>query len=98
MKIRLLKYDIDLQFLPGKYLYIADLLSRCYDKEEKSTEIEYLEDMVHSINVSDAKKLLFKNETEKDSILNKLKLILINGWPNNKKYLLHELKFYWKLD
>ena len=72
MRIRLLRYDLVLNYTPGKYLYIADVLSRFYDKSKFLPEIPDLDQVVHSINISDSKKALFKSETAKDKVLAKL--------------------------
>lgn len=38
MRIKLLDYDIDLKYLKGKYMHIADLFSRNYTPEVTSVE------------------------------------------------------------
>lgn len=53
MKIRLMKYKLQLMHVPGKEMYIADLLSRYHDSKTTITEIEDVNDMVHSLNVSE---------------------------------------------
>ena len=96
MKLRLSKYMINLTYVPGKYLYVADLLSRYFNKEEKLVEIEDLNELVHTINVSDEKKAEFKAEIEKDPQLNKLKRVIIDGWPNDKNKINEIIRFYYK--
>ncbi|GBO11595.1 Retrovirus-related Pol polyprotein from transposon 17.6 [Araneus ventricosus] len=43
MKIKLLKYQLSLTYLPGKYMYIADLLSREYIVKPLKDDIEMTE-------------------------------------------------------
>lgn len=56
MKLRLQKYRLSFKYLPGKFLYIADLLSRSFGNEKSNGEIKELNEMIHSINISDDKK------------------------------------------
>ena len=84
LKLRLSKYMINLTYIPGKYLYVADLLSRYYNKDEKLVEIEDLNELVHTINVSDEKKAEFKREIIKDTQLSELRRLIIDGLPNDK--------------
>ena len=96
MKIRLLKYDLSVKYLPGKFMYIADLLSRYFDKNNFSEEISDLNDMVHSINVSNEKLQEFKKETKNDPILSSLLKVLMEGWPARKELVEAKLKSFWK--
>lgn len=96
MKLRLFKYQLTLQYVPGKYLYVADYLSRFVENSEQKGEIPDLNELVHSLNISNEKKEIFKAETDKDAILNKLKQYLNAGWPSRKKDVFENCKFYWK--
>jgi len=50
MRIKSFEYDIELTYLPGKNMHIADLLSRNYIKNSEGiSEFDTL-DIVHSIN------------------------------------------------
>lgn len=96
MKLRLLKFDLNLFYVPGKYLYVADYLSRYFDTTEMPGEISDLNELVHSLNISSKQKDRFKVATDSDSILSDLKDILHNGWPSQKSLLKDDLKYYWK--
>lgn len=96
MKLRLIKYNLQLTYVPGKYLYVADLLSRYFMKEKNDMEIPELNELVHSLNVSNEKQQQVKKEIETDESLNSLKKILIDGWPNKKKDLKESIRMYWK--
>lgn len=86
MKLRLEKYNLKLTYLPGKYMYIADFLSRNFNtKNINKHGIEGLSESIHTINVSDEKKKMFQNETENDIVLQKIKQFIKNGWPKEKK-------------
>jgi hypothetical protein len=90
MRLRLQHYDIALSYKPGKFLQLADYLSRNYLKNEVKDD----EDFDCSILLIDLKKQMsekryeeFKRETEKDEELILLKSCIKEGWPDNKKEL-----------
>lgn len=83
MRIKLLKYQIKIAFIPGKEMHIADLLSRSF-LSEANTDDSWLQEVVHSIDTglstTDAKKQEFQKATMADSKLSKLKsIILMDG-------------------
>ena len=95
IRIKLLNYDIDLEYAPGKTIHIADYLSR-YSMQCKEEDVDKtLDDSVLSINVSDDRKIEFQNETEKDPVLKKIKEYALNGWPNHKSKCDENLKSYY---
>lgn len=101
MRIKLLKYNLNLQYLPGKYMFVADLLSRSYLKDELDYDDKWISETVHSVsrslNITDEKRLVFKKATKQDLILTKLKNYYFNGWPNNINKVDDDVKFYFKL-
>lgn len=98
MKLRLEKYRLTFTYLPGKFLYLADWLSRSFSKKiEKEDEIKGLCEMVHTINVSDERKSLFQENTEKDEVLKVIMDYCLNGWPVDKNKLSFNTKFLWKI-
>lgn len=63
MRLKLLNYDIDLEYVPGKYMNLSDYLSRHFlgtGNKEEDTEFS---EVVHSLNVSDEKIKIFQKET-----------------------------------
>lgn len=50
----LIIYNTNVQYCPGKYLYIADLLSRNYIQRVELTD-DILNDVIHMINEVDFK-------------------------------------------
>ena len=53
LMLRLHPYDLDVHYMPGKYMYLADTLSRAYTQCESSAELEdELSRIVHSIVVN----------------------------------------------
>lgn len=97
MRLRLLKYDIKIVYLPGKDMLIADLLSRSYIKNpvEDDPEMQYVIHMLYqNVNMSVEKKELFKTSIDKDPILSQVKLYANTEWPDKCKNLSLDLKHY----
>lgn len=96
IRIKLLNFDIQLEYAPGKTIHIADYLSRYSMKNEEEEETT-LNENVLSINVSDDKKKEFQEETQNDSTLKVLKEYCKNGWPINKSKCAENAKFFFKM-
>lgn len=96
MKLRLSSYDLNFTYKPGKFLFVADLLSRNYSKDSEP-EITDLSEMVHSINVSDEKLLEMKKAVEEDTVMMKLRDLVLSGWPKTKRSVPDDIKFYWNV-
>ena len=53
LMLRLQPYDLDVHYVPGKYMYLADTLSRAYIQGESSAELEdELSRIAHSLVVN----------------------------------------------
>jgi len=98
MRIELLRYSLEVTYIPGKQMYMADLLSRAFLKD-KVEENEELKEMVHelarNLPMSKNRKKKFQEATEDDPELQLLKQLCkkereIRSIPEN-------LKHYWNL-
>ena len=102
MKLKLLKYDLDIIYVPGKHMYVADLLSRSYINETDDND-QFLKEIIHCVKatrhlqVSDKKLKQFKECTLRDPVLNNLVSMCKNGWPHAKKDVPENVRFYFKL-
>ena len=77
LMLRLQPYDLDVHYVPGKYMYLADTLSRAYIQGEGNAEMEdELSRVVHSlvlnIPVSANKLSEIRQATEQDPTLMKV--------------------------
>lgn len=100
MLIRLQKYDANLIYTPGKYMFAADTLSRAVDRQEETetcaTEIKaYVDMVVASLPVSADRTDQIKQETEKDETMKELKVAIQEGWPEEKKDCPVRIRDYW---
>ena len=100
IKLRLTKYELDVKYIPGKNLFVADLLSRNFLKDNVQDDSAML-DVVHSItsviNISNDKKLMFQKEIELDPILNSVKNYCKSNWPKIFKPKNELLYYYYTL-
>ncbi|KAK9679628.1 hypothetical protein QE152_g39841 [Popillia japonica] len=74
MRLKLLTYDIELKYLPGKKMFIADLLSRNFLSEKYENELN-IEGTVHCINrfQNRADSLYnIKKASESDTVLSQI--------------------------
>ena len=100
MLLQLQKYNLDVSYVPGNQIPIADCLSRHVSSptaEEEETEI--LKDVVHTVRASlpitDRKLSELKDQTSKDETLETLKKTIMEGWPNELKSCHPRIKEYW---
>ena len=98
--LRLLKYDIDLQYIPGKRSVIAHALSRVSPLPFKSTDIKTVNCIASnelSVNVPATPTRLqeYQNSTQNDPTLQLLTQYTHQGWPESCKDCPHELLGYW---
>lgn len=88
MLLRLQVYDIDLCYKPGKELWLADTLSRApLHSTAKSPVEEHIEhvNMVQYLPISEPRLREIRQHTEDDVILQTLKSVIIQGWPDWKE-------------
>jgi hypothetical protein len=97
MRLKLLNYDVDFEYLPGKFQHIADYLSRNFIETGNNEEDRTFIDSVHTINVSSEKQKKLVQETIRDPILSMMRKRILDGWPHDKSKVEPELRFYFKL-
>ena len=102
MLLRLQKYDLHFQYTPGKFMYVADTLSRAYIEESTPSSDELAEEadkMIHSLvrdmPFSDDRVKQVHTSVQNDIEMKILKQTIMNGWPNHKRDLPEQIKPYW---
>ncbi|XP_052131371.1 uncharacterized protein K02A2.6-like [Frankliniella occidentalis] len=98
MRLKLLRFQPRVEYLPGKLLYIADLLSRNFldDPVEDDPEmVEYVHEVTKNIPMSSDMKDLFLKETSKDTGLSTVMQYYQEGWPKHRNKVPMESKPYW---
>lgn len=97
MRLKLLKYKIKLNFVPGKYLHVADLLSRNNDKDEIQEDTTEFSEVIHSINISEIRTLQIIKETNSDEVLSKIKFYCKTNWPSDVSKVPEALRYFYKI-
>jgi len=88
IRLRLMRYDFIMAYVPGKQLLVADTLSRaplevaddnCKELEEETQA--FVQMVLSSIDINDSNVARILEEQNKDSTLTELKKVIIQGWP-----------------
>ena len=98
--LRLRKYDIDLIFSPGNSIPVPDVLSRAYlpNTKEDDKSLEYqIHLLVSNLPISEPKLREIQNATENDQVLQKLKKLISDGFPDSKSSTPAELIPYFQV-
>ena len=86
MFLKIQKFDINIVYNPGSWMYLADTLSRAYQPSSRNTQgdIEMV-NVMKSLPVSEEKHDEILGYTSKDEVLQLLKEAILTGWPADKK-------------
>lgn len=100
LKLKLLGYKVHVEYLPGKQMLVADLLSRLVVNDHINDD-NSCNEVVHGLNVevsmSSNRVNQFQKPTKNDAVLNVMIDYFLNGWPESKtKVPLGKLP-YWSL-
>ena len=83
LKLKLLMYNLNVYYVPGKFVHFADMLSR--NSLNITEHDDEMLQMVHSVSkylpMSLERKTIFRNETYNDSVLSKISNYYYHGWP-----------------
>lgn len=98
LRLKLLMYNLNVYYVPGKLLHFADMLSR---NSLKCTEIDKeMSHVVHLVTahlpMSPERKSKFQNETKSDYVLSLLHKYYLNGWPE-QNVIPKQCKEYYKI-
>ncbi|XP_025270352.1 uncharacterized protein K02A2.6-like [Camponotus floridanus] len=102
MMLRLQPFRLTIKHVPGKYMYIADTLSRDFSRtscDSSDSQKDFDEDiekqiamLIENIPVTkDNWKLISQGYLE-DSLLTKVKQYILKGWPTNYKEIEEKVK------
>lgn len=86
------KYEVDVKYTPGKYMYVADALSRAAVEKPSKSEIEcdddveiHIQEIRNSVPMSDNKWQEMKEEIKKDAEIQQVIQAIQDGWPEKEK-------------
>ena len=96
--LRLMNYHVNrISYVPGKYLYLADTLSRAYIG---NSDGEYEEDvvMVHTVQVCEEREASLRKAYAADTVVSLLMSTIREGWNwQTKRQAPMELHPYWNI-
>ena len=100
-RLRLQKYDMHIEFKPGKELTIADTLSRAFIAAKKQDAENEAEFQVHlimsSLPISEIQLNRFRQETSNDETLQRLQAVVQEGWPERRNDLTDDIKPFFSI-
>ena len=100
MLLRLLKYNLNVSYLPGKEMYVADTLSRAYIKDPVTDDPDItfvVHTVVKHLPMTPERKAEFQSATKTDACLANLAKLYQSGWPKFKSQVPQNVKYYWNL-
>ena len=71
-------------YKPGKELLIADALSRNHLQDEFEEEEDFSVNVVAALPITTSKLEELQRETNNDTDLHNLAIVVKTGWPNNR--------------
>ena len=92
--LRLQKYNLKVQYIPGKWLPGPDALSRAVDTKSGTSdcdqrlqdEIEAAVDtVIETLPLNDKRLEQIKTHTQEDPVMADLKQHILQGWPSSKE-------------
>jgi len=99
MLVQLQNYDIDLYYVPGKDIPLADTLSRKSIPDSQRYTAEGLDAHIHTvisnIPVGDQKTEMIRQATEADAQFRVLKNVILEGWPYILKECPKQIVDFW---
>lgn len=100
IRLKLFKYSLTVKHLPGKYMFIADVLSR-YVSNDPSVDDSSVHEVVHSVSMvlpfSNLAKAEIAAETAKDAALQCIVSYVQNGWPKNVLQAPESVQPFWRV-
>ena len=101
--LQLQKYDLEINYTPGKYLLTADSLSRAVDSTEKDSSLltmqinAHVHSVIRLMPISNKRMNEVKEKTNNDDVLIELRNTIINGWPDQKRNCNPEVVDFWNV-
>ena len=103
MLLQLMKYDLSVEYLPGKHMYIADTLSRAYLSVPVSCDSDkghlqyWIHSVVEALPISEAGLEQILQATNVDVVLKALIDMHHNGWPRHRRSAPELVRQYWSI-
>ena len=104
LMIRLQKYELNVEFTPGKFMHTADALSRAYEQtshqNDQSGEADvevYVDSVIGILPISDQKIEKVRQESLQDPQFQVLTSTIMEGFPETKSDCPIQISAYWNM-
>ena len=88
MLLKMKKYDIDILYRPGTQMYLADTVSRAFLPSTENTQGEFeIINTLKFLPMTEERQEQIRQNTDADEVLQQLKDVIRQGWPEEKQYL-----------
>lgn len=98
--LRLQQYDAEIQYRPGKEMYLADTLSRAFLRNNQRSEAEEEVESIHVVDylaISKQQLEEIQKETLKDPTLQVVKKTILEGWPDSNSTVPMQARQYYSI-
>ena len=99
MLMYLQKYHLDVHFVPGKLIPVADTLSRKFLPDTYPELSKNMEAHVHTVlaqhGVTDQRLDQIRSATAQNDQFQRLRKVILQGWPNERSSCSPEILEYW---
>ena len=102
LKLRVQRYDLEIMYTPGKFLVVADALSRATDPKASTvtstSDVDlHVNMIIQSMPVSAAKLEEIRKATTQDTNMMALQKVILDGWPRYRKSCPANVVDYWNI-
>ena len=98
MLLKLQRYNLRIKYKAGKYMFMADTLSRAYLPTTSNNKfIHSLEEVDHTASLSQSADRLeqVRHTARDDPVFQQLREVIRRGWPQSKSSLVECLHSYY---
>ena len=102
MMLQLQRYSLNVMYVPGKLMYVADTLSRAYIEGQPSCgapdDMEVLvHNLVENLPATADKLEQFRRTIADDPVMQRLRRFIKHGWPQRKSAVPPEIQPFWDI-
>ena len=97
MRLKLQRYNVQLTYVPGKEMFLADTLSRAFLSDTSPHDLIDEEIEVNTVQMSDEMQEELQQATKEERSMQLLMSTIQNGWPDAIRHVPTEIKSYFTI-